>query len=134
MCRQLEAIAPSVGAHVGLTGGLLYKDGPRKDLDIIVYRVRQQGQIDRDKLFAAFSPLGIAKVKDFGFVVKATGMGRNIDFLFPDHANASNYPEGAAQAQTPAETVPTTAEIGGSEPASPGCSQPSDQSDPKNQD
>lgn len=44
-CRKLEAIvAPlgwhvaPLGWHVALTGGTLYKDGPRKDVDVALYR------------------------------------------------------------------------------------------------
>lgn len=37
-CRELEPIIASMGMHIGLTGGCLYKHGPRKDMDIILYR------------------------------------------------------------------------------------------------
>ena len=46
LCKDLEAFAPEYGCHVALTGGLLYKDGPRKDVDIVLYRVRQVSEID----------------------------------------------------------------------------------------
>jgi hypothetical protein len=35
VCRQVEAICPPFGCHVALTGGTLYKDGERKDLDLL---------------------------------------------------------------------------------------------------
>jgi hypothetical protein len=38
LCRRLNPIAMRFGCHVALTGGLLYKDGKRKDCDIVVYR------------------------------------------------------------------------------------------------
>lgn len=41
LCRLLEALAPTFGCHVALTGGCLYKDGERKDCDILLYRIRQ---------------------------------------------------------------------------------------------
>ena len=37
ICRELEPIFAGFGHHVGLTGGCLYKDGERKDADLIVY-------------------------------------------------------------------------------------------------
>lgn len=33
----LEPLADKHGLHIGLTGGCLYKEGPRKDADFIVY-------------------------------------------------------------------------------------------------
>jgi hypothetical protein len=86
ICRMLEAIAPRCGAHIALTGGLLYKDGPRKDLDIVVYRIRQE-EIDYDKFFSLLQTMGIEVSDDFGFVVKARMGNRPIDFLFPEHTN-----------------------------------------------
>lgn len=37
-CRKLEALVAPLGWHVALTGGALYKDGPRKDVDVALYR------------------------------------------------------------------------------------------------
>lgn len=37
LCRTLEPLFQKFGYHVGLTGGCLYKEGERKDVDIIVY-------------------------------------------------------------------------------------------------
>ena len=31
LCRKIEAVCPPFGCHVALTGGALYKDGPRKE-------------------------------------------------------------------------------------------------------
>jgi hypothetical protein len=36
-CRTIESALSKMGWHVGLTGGTLYKDGARKDVDFIVY-------------------------------------------------------------------------------------------------
>ena len=41
LCKRIESVCPRYGCHVALTGGLLYKDGPRKDCDILFYRIRQ---------------------------------------------------------------------------------------------
>lgn len=38
---MVEQICVDFGYHVALTGGCLYKQGDRKDIDILFYRVRQ---------------------------------------------------------------------------------------------
>jgi hypothetical protein len=35
--RKLEPVVESLGYHVGLTGGVLYRGNSTKDLDVIVY-------------------------------------------------------------------------------------------------
>ena len=92
LCRQIEAICPEFGCHVGLTGGTLYKDGKRKDLDIIFYRIRQIKEIDVDKLFNALELIGIVKTGGFGWVHKAVYKGaKNIDVFFPEEPSGE-YP------------------------------------------
>jgi len=92
LCRAIEAIAPDYGCHVALTGGLLYKDGPRKDADILLYRIRQSWEVDRDGLFAALKEhLDINKVSGFGWCVKAEWHGLPIDFFFPDGEDGAEY-------------------------------------------
>lgn len=81
---SLERIAPKFGAHIGLTGGLLYKTGQRKDCDIIVYRIRQVDEIDTDGFFTAIKDIGVHKVSGFGWCHKAKWAGRDIDFFFPE--------------------------------------------------
>lgn len=84
LCRKVEAICPAYGCHVALTGGTLYKDGPRKDLDILFYRIRQIAEIDEAGLFEALGGIGISKVSGFGWCHKAIFDGRNIDCFFPE--------------------------------------------------
>ena len=91
LCRLIECFCPKYGCHVALTGGCLYKDGGRKDLDILFYRIRQVKEIDLDGLFAALELIGITKQSGFGWVYKATGSnGRNIDMFFPE-SNGGDY-------------------------------------------
>lgn len=87
LCRELEAIAPQFGGHVALTGGTLYKAGPRKDLDILIYRIRQADGFDWDGFFAAISDtLGITRGKTYGWCMKAVTMdGGAIDFFDPHY-------------------------------------------------
>lgn len=86
-----EQVAKDCGAHVALTGGLLYKSGLRKDCDIVVYRIRQVANINVPEFFRRLEALGIQKTTDHGFVVKATWRFKNIDFLFPEHETPSDY-------------------------------------------
>jgi hypothetical protein len=84
LCVKIESVCPEFGCHVALTGGVLYKPGPRKDCDILFYRIRQAKEINRDGLQAALAKLGIVFLDDYGFVQKATYGSRHIDFLFPE--------------------------------------------------
>lgn len=84
LCRRIEAVCPMYGCHVGLTGGVLYKDGARKDLDLIFYRIRQEGEINAAGLFDQLEIMGIRIENRFGWVVKATYYDRSIDMMFPE--------------------------------------------------
>lgn len=84
LCRKIEVIAPEHGAHVALTGGTLYKYGPRKDLDILFYRIRQVDHIDVDGLMAHLTDIGITPREDYGWVHKAQLGDKQIDFFFPE--------------------------------------------------
>lgn len=92
LCRLLEATAPAFGAHVALTGGLLYKDGPRKDCDVVLYRIRQREEpVDFDGLFNALKEMGFEIGEDHGWCKKLKWHGKNIDMFDPDDSGA--YPE-----------------------------------------
>lgn len=84
LCRAIEAICPAFGCHVALTGGLLYRDGPRKDCDLLFYRIRQSPAIDEEGLFAALALIGVNKTSGFGWCHKAEYQGKPIDCFFPE--------------------------------------------------
>ena len=100
LCVAIEAIAPRFGYHVALTGGLLYKNGFRKDCDLIFYRVRHSvggrwkrlplsypdRESDRELLLKALtSELNMRIVSDWGAWKKIVEIGnQSIDLLFPD--------------------------------------------------
>ena len=92
LCKKVESIAPNYGAHVALTGGCLYRDGERKDLDILFYRIRQVDAIDTDDLFAALSEIGIEKIGGFGWCHKALFGKKRIDIFFPEEAEGEYDP------------------------------------------
>lgn len=95
MCRLLESVAPAYGCHVALTGGCLYKDGPRKDADVIFYRIRQVENIDVASLLGHLEALGFAIMDDTGWRVSVVYKGGVVDLLFPERfgvpADASDY-------------------------------------------
>lgn len=84
ICKLLEEIVPSCGGHVALTGGCLYKEGPRKDLDILIYRIRHERCFNWKEFFKKVAIYGIILVYDFGWCKKAMFHGRSIDFLDPE--------------------------------------------------
>lgn len=102
LCRQIEAICPDYGCHVALTGGLLYKAGPRKDADILFYRIRQTAEIDESGLFAALAMIGVERVSGFGWCHKATFNGKPIDCFFPE-ADDGEYEPGETADMIPAD-------------------------------
>jgi hypothetical protein len=122
LCRGIEAISPGYGCHVALTGGLLYKDGPRKDADILLYRIRQSPAIDEEGLFAALAQIGVNKTGGFGWCHKAEYHGKPIDFFFPEEDGEYPIEEAEpdltiadldwlrAEAETPKTGAPSHAE------------------------
>ena len=84
LCRDIEAICPKFGCHVALTGGNLYKDGERKDADILFYRIRQVNAIDIKGLFDALETIGVKKTSGWGWCHKAKFGDLKIDFFFPE--------------------------------------------------
>ena len=84
-CIELERIAKKHGGHVALTGGTLYGQGLRKDLDIVIYRSADEPKFNWDEFFAEVELfLGITRGTDFGYCKKAkTEDGLDIDFFDP---------------------------------------------------
>lgn len=91
LCTSLEPIAAKYGGHVALTGGTLYKDGPRKDVDVLIYRSLDEPAFNWWAFFIEIGELfGIAQGIDYGWCKKATTMaGRCIDFFDP-HASGAH--------------------------------------------
>lgn len=90
-CILLEQIAPTYGAHVALTGGLLYREGMRKDCDIVLYRHGGRIEpIDRDGFkVACVEALDMTTVRADGRVYKMLYEGKQVDFLFHDSDEAA---------------------------------------------
>jgi hypothetical protein len=84
LCKKIESVSPEFGCHVALTGGTLYKDGERKDCDILFYRIRQIGKVDIEGLFKKLETIGVKKESGFGWCHKAVFEGKDIDCFFPE--------------------------------------------------
>ena len=87
LIKMIEKVCPDCGCHVALTGGLLYKEGPRKDLDILFYRIRQNKEIKRDRLLTILGELGIIIHGRFGWLNKASYLGKTVDLFFPEYVD-----------------------------------------------
>lgn len=92
LCRRIEDGCPTFGCHVALTGGLLYKDGIRKDLDILFYRIRQVPMINLEGLWQFLESIGVSYVSGFDWCQKAKFQGKPIDCFFPEHDGEYNPP------------------------------------------
>jgi hypothetical protein len=99
LCRRIEEVAPAHGFHVALTGGCLYKDGPRKDCDLLFYKIRQHSRDvakhDFKALVTALRGLGLTMREGrpaFEWCVRASFDGKPLDLFFPD-AEEGEYDE-----------------------------------------
>ncbi len=90
LCTKVEHHIRYLGCHVALTGGTLYKGGPRKDIDILIYRVRQIEHPPQEKIMKALGKAGLVETSRYNWVVKCdyTPTGReepiNVDVFFPE--------------------------------------------------
>lgn len=93
LCVKVEAICPKYGCHVALTGGLLYKQGTRKDCDLLFYRIRQVDAIDFDGLWDALDEIGLEMVSGFGWCYKGKYNGKAVDMFSPEEQGGEYNPD-----------------------------------------
>lgn len=85
LCVRVEEVCVKHGCHVALTGGQLYKEGERKDTDLLFYRHRQCAEIDMEGLWKSLAEIGLHHKSDHGFVHKASYRHIwSVDCLFPE--------------------------------------------------
>lgn len=88
LCKVLYGKLEPIGYYPALTGGLLYKDGNRKDIDIIIYRNRQKVEsFETVDLTLVLSEVGVTITASFGFVTKAKWKGLVVDIFNPETNN-----------------------------------------------
>lgn len=85
----IEPIVCKYGFHVALTGGCLYGEGGRKDIDLVLYRIRQVSLEDvkrkQPTMFRELSAkLQMELVADYGFVKKFLLGEIPLDVMFPE--------------------------------------------------
>lgn len=85
LCKILYDKLSPIGFYPALTGGLIYKDGPRKDIDIVIFRNRQEHDgFETAQLFDELASVGVDIIDTFGFVTKAEWKGFTIDLFNPE--------------------------------------------------
>ncbi len=85
LCKILHESLSQKGFYPALTGGLLYKDGARKDIDIIIYRNRQQhAGFEMHNIEHDLNECGVFIDECYGFVTKAKWKGFTIDLFNPE--------------------------------------------------
>ena len=87
LCRKLKPVLEIIGLYPALTGGVLYKDGRRKDIDIVIYRNRQEVrsfELNDKNVELALNATGVEITEYFGFVTKAKWNGFTVDIFNPE--------------------------------------------------
>jgi hypothetical protein len=95
LCTAIHELpSQKFNCHPALTGGLLYKQGPRKDCDIVIY---QRGDVDGKRepidwanLWIALESIGLLLAHDFGYVKKCVYHGKHVDVFDPTE-DGGNY-------------------------------------------
>ena len=95
LCKLIYTELSTFGFYPALTGGLLYKNGKRKDIDIVLYRNRQDlSSFTADYFEYKLSQIGIEVLASYGFVTKAKWKGFSVDIFNPESTNdESEYGE-----------------------------------------
>jgi hypothetical protein len=108
LCRKIEAICPHYGCHVALTGGTLYKDGARKDCDILFYRIRQVEAIDVGGLMSKLPDIDVTPESTWepdAWVIKGRWRGKPLDMFFPENKGDQEHISGWGHAMRPPESL-----------------------------
>ena len=92
ICKKLHNVLSERGYYPALTGGLLYKDGDRKDCYIVIYRNRQQHEhFEMQDIESLLEIVGFSDFRYFGFVTKAHIDGFDVDLFNPESYGDSEY-------------------------------------------
>ena len=85
--KELLPILMEAGLYIGLTGGVLYKEGERKDIDFLIYRNTRFTPLNDIEVAAVISkhPKITSNVLMYGRVVKAVWDNQvSLDFIIPE--------------------------------------------------
>lgn len=104
LCQMLYPALKQIGLFPALTGGVLYKGGNRKDIDIVIYRHRQDRssgwETTNEDIAKVLMDCGITITGFFGFTTKASWRGIQVDILNPESCGISGYGESGEQSQS----------------------------------
>lgn len=91
LCKALyEKLSPH-GFFPALTGGLLYKEGSRKDCDIVIFRHRQNVQpFELVEIEHLLVECGFTDIRHHGFVTKANMGIFPVDIFNPESKNGTD--------------------------------------------
>lgn len=85
LCKRLYEKLSSVGFYPALTGGILYKDGCRKDIDIVIFRNRQTVvKFEMEFIEDLLVECGLSNFQYFGFVTKCKLGNISVDLFNPE--------------------------------------------------
>lgn len=85
LCIKLYNNLSPIGIFPALTGGTLYKEGERKDIDLVIYTTEDlTGEIKHklNEISYYLDRAGLYDFKEFGAVTKCMYKGIEIDLLF----------------------------------------------------
>ena len=92
LCLKLYESLEPFGFYPALTGGVLYKTGNRKDIDIVIYRNRQKAPLfEMSDLEGLLKKAGLENFEFYGFVTKAKYGAVNVDLFNPETSNDDDY-------------------------------------------
>lgn len=83
LCTKLYNKLEPHGIFPALTGGTLYKEGERKDIDIVLYTKMETGEIIYYMLEDILAKVGVVHQRNFGRVIKCFYKNIAIDFILP---------------------------------------------------
>ena len=78
--------------YPALTGGTLYKDGERKDIDIVIYRHREKDYVDMLDVAESLKLVGFTDFVFYGWCTKCKYQGISIDLFNPEDNTCDEYP------------------------------------------
>lgn len=93
ICKAIYSALNGKGFYPALTGGSLYKEGLRKDVDIVIYRNRDNDEMDMEVVAELLKPYGFGEFKFYGWCTKCVFAGIIAIDLFNPEALDGDYPE-----------------------------------------
>ena len=82
-----------------LTGGCLYKDGERKDVDIVIYRNRECSHFEISDIEDILAIVGFTDFVHHGFVTKCKFGMTDVDLFNPESSSDDNYESDVSRIQ-----------------------------------